>query len=216
MSQNLFRNPDGSVRNVLENVEGIVFNENPLDFFIILARYKFGTRFIKKNHKVIDVGCGHGLGSVFLSKYAKEITGVDLDKDLVETNNSNYKKIKNLQFKEFDLLKPSKSLVNKFDVVVSMDVIEHFKKQKLGTVVDSYYNLLNSDGFAIIGTPNIASRPYASQRRLDTHEFEFTRDEFEKTLLKKFKNVFIFSMTDEVVSTSFPNMAWFFIAICTK
>lgn len=216
MSQNLFRNPDGSVRNVLENVEGIVFNENPLDFFIILARYKFGTRFIKKNHKVIDVGCGHGLGSVFLSKYAKEITGVDLDKDLVETNNSNYKKIKNLQFKEFDLLKPSKFLVNKFDVVVSMDVIEHFKKQKLGTVVDSYYNLLNSDGFAIIGTPNIASRPYASQRRLDTHEFEFTRDEFEKTLLKKFKNVFIFSMTDEVVSTSFPNMAWFFIAICTK
>jgi 2-polyprenyl-3-methyl-5-hydroxy-6-metoxy-1,4-benzoquinol methylase len=216
MSQNLFRNSDGSVRNILENVEGIVFNENPLDFFIILARYKFGTRFIKKTHKVIDVGCGHGLGSVFLSKYANEITGVDLDKDLVETNNSNYKKIKNLQFKEFDLLKPSKSFVNKFDVVVSMDVIEHFKKKKLGTVVDSYYNLLNSDGFAIIGTPNIASRPYASQRRLDTHEFEFTRDEFEKTLLKKFKNVFIFSMTDEVVSTSFPNMAWFFIAICTK
>ena len=216
MSQNLFRNSDGSVRNILEDVEDIVFNENPLDFFIILARYKFGTRFIKKTHKVIDVGCGHGLGSVFLSKYANEIIGVDLDKDLVETNNSNYKKIKNLQFKEFDLLKPSKSFVNKFDVVVSMDVIEHFKKKKLGTVVDSYYNLLNSDGFAIIGTPNIASRPYASQRRLDTHEFEFTRDEFEKTLLKKFKNVFVFSMTDEVVSTSFPNMAWFFIAICTK
>ena len=32
MSQNLFRNSDGSVRNILENVEGIVFNENPLDF----------------------------------------------------------------------------------------------------------------------------------------------------------------------------------------
>ena len=216
MSQNLFRNSDGSIRNILDNVEGIVFNESPLDFFIILARYKFGTRFIKKTHKVIDVGCGHGLGSVFLSKYANEIIGVDLDKDLVETNNSNYKKIKNLQFKEFDLLKPSKSFANKFDVVVSMDVIEHFKKNKLGTVVDSYYNLLNSDGFAIIGTPNIASRPYASQRRLDTHEFEFTRDEFEKTLSKKFKNVFIFSMTDEVVSTSFPNMAWYFVAICTK
>jgi hypothetical protein len=55
MSQNLFRNPDGSVRNVLENVEGITFNENPLDVFIILARYKFGTIFIKKTDKVIDV-----------------------------------------------------------------------------------------------------------------------------------------------------------------
>jgi len=216
MSQNLFRNSDGSIRNILDNVEGIVFNENPLDFFIILARYKFGTRFIKKTNKVIDVGCGHGLGSVFLSKYANSIIGADQDKDLVETNNSNYKNIKNLQFKHFDLLKPSKSFSNKFDVVISMDVIEHFNKEKLGTVVESYYNLLNSEGFAVIGTPNIASRPYASQRRLDTHEFEFTRDEFEKTLLKKFKNVFVFSMTDEVVSTSFPNMAWFFIAICTK
>ena len=216
MSQNLFRNSDGSIRNILDNVEGIVFNENPLDFFIILARYKFGTRFIKKTHKVIDVGCGHGLGSVFLSKYANSIIGADLDKDLVNKNNSNYKNIKNLQFKHFDLLKPSKSFFNKFDVVISMDVIEHFNKRKMGTVVDSYYNLLNSDGFAIIGTPNIASRPYASQRRIDTHEFEFTRDEFEKTLLKKFKNVFIFSMTDEVVSTSFPNMAWYFVAICTK
>ena len=156
------------------------------------------------------------MGSVFLSKYANSIIGADLDKDLVKTNNSNYKKIKNLQFKEFDLLKPSKSFVNEFDVVVSLDVIEHFTKRKIDKVVDSYYNLLNSDGFAVIGTPNIASRPYASQRRLDTHPFEFTRDEFEETLLKKFKNVFIFSMTDEVVSTSFPNMAWFFIAICTK
>ena len=165
---------------------------------------------------MIDVGCGHGLGSVFLSKYANSVTGADQDKELVNTNNSNYKKIKNLQFKEFDLLKPSKSFLNEFDVVVSMDVIEHFTKRKIDTVVDSYYNLLNSDGFAIIGTPNIASRPYASQRRLDTHPFEFTRDEFEETLLKKFKNVFIFSMTDEVVSTSFPNMAWYFVAICTK
>ena len=216
MNRNLFRNSDGSIREILDNVEGIVFNESPLDFFILLARYKFAIRFIKKTNKVIDVGCGHGLGSVFLSKYANLIIGADQDKELVNKNASNYKKIKNLQFKHFDLLKPSKSFFNKFDMVISMDVIEHFNKSKMGTVVDSYYNLLNSDGFAIIGTPNIASRPYASQRRIDTHEFEFTRDEFEKTLLKKFKNVFIFSMTDEVVSTSFPNMAWYLMAICTK
>ena len=216
MNSNFFRNLDGSIREILDNVEGIVFNENPLDFFILLARYKFAIRFIKKTNKVIDVGCGHGLGSVFLSKYSNLTIGADKDKELVNKNTSNYKKIKNLQFKEFDLLKPSKSFVNEFNVVVSLDVIEHFTKRKIDKVVDSYYNLLNSDGFAIIGTPNIASRPYASQRRLDTHPFEFTRDEFEETLLKKFKNVFIFSMTDEVVSTSFPNMAWYFVAICTK
>ena len=105
MSQNLFRNSDGSIRNILDNVEGIVFNENPLDFFIILARYKFGTRFIKKTNKVIDVGCGHGLGSVFLSKYANLIIGADQDKDLVNKNNSNYKEIKKFSKIHLDIIK---------------------------------------------------------------------------------------------------------------
>ena len=31
MNRNLYRNLDGSIRNILDNVEGIVFNENPLD-----------------------------------------------------------------------------------------------------------------------------------------------------------------------------------------
>ena len=53
-----------------------------------------------------------------------------------------------------------------------MDVIEHFNQRKIRKVVNTYYNLLSSKGFAIIGTPNISSRPYASKRRLDTHEYD--------------------------------------------
>jgi len=37
----------------LDNVEGIVFNENPLDFFIILARYKFGTKSLNSYEEII-------------------------------------------------------------------------------------------------------------------------------------------------------------------
>ena len=35
----------------LDNVEGIVFNENPIDFFIILARYKFGTKSLNSSEE---------------------------------------------------------------------------------------------------------------------------------------------------------------------
>ena len=31
-----------------------------------------------------------------------------------------------------------------------------------------------------------------------------------------FQRVFLFSMTDEVVSLSFPKMAWYLMAICVK
>ena len=63
MKQNLFRNKDGTIREILDNIEGISFKNSPLDFFILLARYKFAMRFLRKNHKVIDVGYGHGLST---------------------------------------------------------------------------------------------------------------------------------------------------------
>ena len=113
MKQNLFRNQDGSIREILDNIEGISFKNSPLDFFILLARYKFAMRFLRKNHNVIDVGCGHGLGTIFLSKYCKSITGIDLDKDLISENINNNKKIRNISFQESNILNPDKKLYYK-------------------------------------------------------------------------------------------------------
>ena len=214
--QKLFRNNLGDIKEILSGIEGYNFREDPLSFFILLARYKFATRFIKKSHKVIDAGCGHGQGSIFLSKYANEVTGGDFDDELIKKNNNDFSEIKNLKFKKLDLANISSNHKNKYDVVVSMDVIEHFKKKDVGTIAKNYSNLLKKDGFAIIGTPNVASKKFASKRRLSSHPFEFDYDFFEDTLSKAFKNVFVFTMTDEIVSTQFPKMSWYLMAICTK
>ena len=65
-------------------------------------------------------------------------------------------------------------------VVVSMDVIEHFDPSQVDLAMQGYSSLLVSDGFAVIGTPNVASRGFASKRRLETHPFEFSATEFEE------------------------------------
>jgi len=216
MNQKLFRNKKGNIKSILDDIQGIEFSKNPLDFFILLARYKFTVRFIKNNNKVVDVGCGHGIGSIFLSKYSKSVTGLDVDKDLIIANQKKNKDLKNITFDQFDLLKPNKKFFNKFDVLVSMDVIEHFSIKKTQKVIKSYNDLLKKNGVAFIGTPNISSQPFASKRRLNTHLFEFNHKNFEDHLSKHFKNVFVFSMTDENVSTSFPKLAWYLMAICIK
>ncbi len=60
-TQKLFRTADGQVKEMLSHVEGISFRESPLDFFILLARYKFGVRFLKKSHRVLDAGAVMGM-----------------------------------------------------------------------------------------------------------------------------------------------------------
>ncbi len=216
MTPRLFRDASGSnVKPMLNEVEGISFNESPLDFFILLARYKFAARFIKKNHRVLDIGCGHGHGSVFLSRFGQHVTGADFDEGLVTSNRQQHAGRPNLSFEQLDLLKKPDPAKN-YDVVVSMDVIEHFTKSQTEVVAANYAQLTAPGGFAVIGTPNIASQPYASARRLATHIHEFEPNEFESLLGQHFRNVFLFSMTDEVVSTSFSKMAWYLMALCVK
>ncbi len=199
----------------LDDKAGLSYIESPLDFFIMLARYKFAIRFLKKSHAVLDAGCGYGYGSIFLSKYAKNVTGVDYDKNQMAENNQRYAFIKNLNFKPINLLNLT-HFKDRYDALVSMDVIEHFKKKDTEIVAKNYAKLLKKNGFAIIGTPNKYSQPFASARRLAIHLHEFEPEEFKDLLSKHFRQVFLFSMNDEIVSQSFPKMAWYLMALCVK
>lgn len=211
----LFRDKGGKIKPILSDIEGISYSESPLDFFILLARYKFAARLLKKTDFVLDAGCGHGLGTVFLSKFAKHVTGADLDKKLILRNKNEYKKIKSVDFEQLNLLDVS-TYKKQYDAVISMDVIEHFTKDDTEKVARNYAELTQNDGFAVIGTPNIISRPFASKRRKLTHLHEFEPEELQISLSKYFKRVFLFSMTDEVISLSFPKLAWYLMALCIK
>ena len=213
--QYLFRQEDGEIKEAFTQIEGVSFKENPLELFILLARYKFAARLLEKNADVLDAGCGLGLGSVFLSKFSQQVTGIDFDQEMIQRNRNQYSDIPNLSFDFLDLTATPSDL-KKFNTVVSLDVIEHFEEEKIPLVVNSLHKLTADNGFAIIGTPNIASQPYASTRRKESHLHEFEPDEFKNLLKSYFKNVFLFSMTDEVVSLSFNKMAWYLMALCTK
>jgi 2-polyprenyl-3-methyl-5-hydroxy-6-metoxy-1,4-benzoquinol methylase len=214
--QKLFRDSNGNVKEMLSIHQGYTFSENPFDFFIILARYKFASKILQDKNNVLDIGCGHGFGSAFLSSVIKtKLTAVDIDEDLVKYSALSHSK-SNIDFKTFNLLDYDLKYKEKFDGICSMDVIEHFEYEKIDFVIDQYANLLVQGGVAVIGTPNKNSNQYASKRRKESHPFEFEYKDYKEKLSKSFSNVFIFSMTDEVVSTSFPELAWYHMAVCIK
>lgn len=96
-----------------------------------------------KNSKVLDIGIGYGVITSELSKYCKEIIGVDIIDARKSTVGYRFKKINNtiLPFEN-----------NFFDIVISNQILEHVKNQK--EHIDEIYRILKKDGVCYFTTPN--------------------------------------------------------------
>ena len=149
-------------------------------------RYKFVSQFIE-NKIVLDIACGSGYGSNYLAeKGAREVIGGDIDTKTIEKDKKKYRR-DNLRFQEANAL----SLVfadNYFDVVVSLETIEHFSEHDQKRYLKELKRVLKPGGLLILSTPNsefsIYKNPY--------HLKELNREELETSLKEFFRNVEIF------------------------
>ena len=113
-----------------------------------------------KEMTILDLGTGSGNFEIFFSQYVKEIIGVDYNDEALDfLNNYLYThKIKNVNLVLSDIrdLKLLKK-INKFDLILLIDVIEHFKFHDVQKIFKSLGSYLKNDGKVIIVTPNYKS-----------------------------------------------------------
>ena len=84
---------------------------------------------------------------------------------------------------------------------------------RIDIFLNSILRNLKKDGFCIIGTPNITASKYACKASKIGHINLFDAERLKKLLLKKFNNVFIFGMNDEVVHTGYYPMCHYLFAL---
>ena len=138
-----------------------------------------------KNKTVLDVACGEGYGSSFISRDAKSVIGVDISKEAVTHASQKYQET-NLEFLEgsaIDLAFPNHS----FDVVVSFETIEHLAEQE--QMLSELKRVLKPNGILIISSPN---RPVYSEESGEHNEFhvkELDFTEFDDLLREKFSQI---------------------------
>ncbi|MEM7816504.1 MAG: class I SAM-dependent methyltransferase [Candidatus Aenigmatarchaeota archaeon] len=149
-----------------------------------LSRYNFAKEFVK-NKFVLDAGCNIGDGTVILAKFAKKIIAVDIDKQAIYYANK-YFNVPNIEYLVEDVCNLSFK-DNTFDVVVSLEVIEHLLEQE--RFLYQLNRVLKSDGIAIISTPNREIIKIEGSSSNPTHLKELTYFEFKKFLKKYFKKV---------------------------
>lgn len=121
-----------------------------------------------KELKILEIGCGYGNLLFLLQRIGYSQTeGIDVSEEQVEIAKKNG--IKNIiqgDMKEF-----LRGKMDSYDVIIGLDIIEHFTKDELVEVIGIIKNALRNKGTIIFRTPN-ADAPFSSTFSMGdfTHE----------------------------------------------
>lgn len=168
----------------------------------MLARYKFCARMLEGKHRVLEIGCGDAFGSRLVAEVVDHLDCYDQDKLMIESAAPHPK---------IDYY-CAKFISGRFDGAYALDVIEHMTKPEANELLDT---LKATAPIVIIGSPSMESQRYASPLSKANHINCMRGPELRAEMQKHFRNVLMFSMSDEVVHTGFSPMSHYNIAIGT-
>ena len=152
-----------------------------------MHRYMF-CRDVVSEKVVLDIACGEGYGSHFISNFAKTVIGMDVSQEAVKHAKAKYVKA-NLKFEvgECQSIPLEDSSV---DVVVSFETIEHHNKHI--EMISEIKRVLRPNGILLLSSPN--KLEYTDKRNYQNqfHVKELYREEFVSLLSSSFKNTQVF------------------------
>lgn len=186
------------------------FENNLLRVLIRLARYKFVARLLRKTDRALEVGCGSGVGSIFLAQHCEQVKGIDVNSsEIKEARQINRRR--NVGFEVCDL--SDLTVTEKFDAVLALDVIEHMTKRKAHNLLSDMTRHLKETGVLVIGTPSIYSYKYQGALSRASHIKCYDQEELVQLVDKYCRRTLAFSMNDEIVHTGYPKMAWYYFVL---
>ena len=190
-----------------------VWKDDPRRLAIILSRYKFVSKILSGKKNAVEIGCADAFGTRIVQQEVNNISVLDFDPIFIKDVQRRKDKSWPLTEMVHDILEgPIPGAP--YEASYSLDVLEHISKKDEDSFLKNIVLSLSNNGVLIIGTPSITSQDYASKQSKAGHINCKSAEELKSLLEKYFKNVFIFSMNDEVVHTGFYPMAHYYFALC--
>jgi len=161
--------------------------------------------------KIVDVGCGSGVGSNVLSQEADFVWGIDKNEMSINFAKEAFTRQKNgiyyssqLTFDKIDIMQENREIM-KFDVVVAIEIIEHiedtdtFMKQiiKFAASKKGDYNVPQPTTY-FISTPNRNNPKIRDDQPQNIyHCMEWTAEEFKLLMERYFQKVELLNQKGE-------------------
>jgi len=105
----------------------------------------------RKKQKVLDLGCGTGDLVFALAKHYTDVFGADIESSRLEELKLKAASTTGVQFLGNSELA---DLEISFDIITSIETIEHLSDRELDDYIDQIKRLLKPDGLVFITTPN--------------------------------------------------------------
>jgi len=173
---------------------------------------------LNKNSTVLDVGCGYGSLLILLERLGyNNVQGIDISHEQLQI-------AKSLGLENTECANAIEFLKDKqdtFDVIVGIDIVEHFSKPELMEFLNLVNLALKENGLAIFRTPN-GDAPFGSTYYLGdfTHELVLNAFSAEQIILASgFKDVLVansFIKTPGILKNTVRSIIWFFVAVLSK
>lgn len=158
--------------------------------------------------KIVDIGCGTGVGTNILSQEADFVWGIDKNEKTLALAKQLFTRIKNgiyysseCQFDAIDFVKDNRTFM-KFDIVVAIEVFEHIDDWKtfLTKMIqfDNRSKEVPTEYF--ISTPNRNNRHIRKEKPYNPfHVREVTQEEYHSALSQYFEKINFFNSKGEPV-----------------
>jgi 2-polyprenyl-3-methyl-5-hydroxy-6-metoxy-1,4-benzoquinol methylase len=186
---------------------------DPKRFAFTAARYKFVAKMLDGRRSVLEVGCADAFFSRIVQQHVKELTAIDIDPYFIANARSRMHADWPAKYLVHDLLQGP--VLDNFDAAYALDVLEHIAPAREAVFMQNLVDSLGPYGIAIIGMPSLESQVYASEISKAGHVNCKSGPDLKAFLHRWFRNVFLFSMNDEVVHTGYTPMAQYLLALCT-
>jgi cyclopropane fatty-acyl-phospholipid synthase-like methyltransferase len=168
--------------------------------------YEYASKYLKNEIYVLDYGCGDGYGSYYLAQKNVDcnVIGSDVDNHTVHTAKEKYH-LSNLNFSTVQKLNTN---TQKFDLIVSFQVIEHVKNVQ--HYLEFLKNRLSENGILIISTPSRNYRLNENQKPWNPfHLREYNMHDFVTDIEMTFPDTVFYSLSavPEILKIEFERVS---------